>query len=581
MANGNVLVPFDNIAVKGPKKDEHNLEPLNAGTKFTTETLINYMLAAKAYIDGNGKNAETVKRLLETQNAILATFIKAESVPMNFDLFIDETSNKITLIPSNEEASKITKAKLLHLLGDGNAPKFLVSQLIKSEGSLVPEDLLFLSSVPRLAKYFEQELKSVIDLKDAKVSHNAADILGRRLLGDDNSKIEESLKNLKTHWDKESVWLKSDNIENIEKGLIYRHDPNHFILYLLATNDDKDFRFKRTLNFFTYLLENEWGVAWDNAGSFITLPSSEYQVFQEEPREKPEPGDLINFRVRIDNTCPNGFGTAFDLSSLIIKSGFTPNLIYTGTQRVDGLEVVNDFLWRYNGFPEGTLLEYIYQAFVPSEFTFGFVDGRITVTGRRGFSGFGLEDATGDDCDDIDHIQRLNILPFENLQGIVYEDRNVNGIKDAGELGIANILVKDTRGRLFRSDADGIFTVLAGTEHEGVQLELKSLPPHYILLSNPTMLVNRNYTGKIHFGLVPSKTVKGFVYVDSNGNGQHDPDETAPAGVVLKAKDKEVVTGKGGQFIFRNLPVLWQQWIEIKKEQPFYNETIDNLKIVK
>jgi hypothetical protein len=112
--------------------------------------------------------------------------------------------------------------------------------------------------------------------------------------------------------------------------------------------------------------------------------------------------------------------------------------------------------------------------------------------------------------------QRLNILPFENLQGIVYEDRNVNGIKDTGEPGIANILVKDTRGRLFRSDADG--------------------------------------------------------------NGQHDPDETAPAGVVLKAKDKEVVTGIGGQFIFRNLPVLWQQWVEIKKEQPFYNKTINNLK---
>jgi uncharacterized repeat protein (TIGR01451 family) len=579
--NGNVLVPFDNVAIKGPKKDQHNLEPLNAGIEFSTETLVNYMLSGKLYVTGKGKNADTVAELLKTQTAVLEKLMVSKFISSRFSLLID--GDEITVIPTKEKAGKITIAKILHLMAHSKAAKFLTSHLNNTEGSLVPEDLLFLSTVPELSKYFEIELKAVVDLKDAKVSHNAADIIGRRLLGADSpdtSEIQRSLENLKKHWDKESVWLKSDQIETIEKGLIYHHDPNHFILYLLATNDVKDFRFKRTLNFFTYLLENEWGVAWDSEG-FITLPSSEYQVFKEEPREKPEPGDLINFRVRIDNTCPTGFGTAYDLSSLIIKSGFTPNLVYTGTQRVDGLEVVNDFLWRYNGFPEGTLLEYIYQAYVPQEFTFGFVDGRITVSGRRGFSGFGLEESTGDDCDDIDHIQRLNILPFEQLQGLIYEDRNVNGIKDAGEPGIANILVKDTRGRLFRSDADGHFVVLAGNEHEGVQLELKSLPPHYLLLGNPTMLVNRNYTGKIHFGLVPSKTVVGFVYVDANGNGQHDPGETAPAGVVLKAKDKEVLTGKGGQFIFRNLPELWQQWIEIKKDQPFYNDTIDNLKINK
>jgi uncharacterized repeat protein (TIGR01451 family) len=580
--DGLTLLPYDTIAVKGPKKGEHNLVPVNAGTGslFSTKTLANYMSAEKFYIDGAGKQADAVKRLTASQVRIVEAFKKTGYIPEKFNIFTE--NDKITIIPSKEKASKITIAKLFHMLPKDKDHKFLETALKKAKG-LEPEDLLFLSSAPELVPYFEDEIKEIVDYKDSKITYNAADIIGRRLLGRTEG-IEESLDNLLKNWDKEAVLPKSDRIATIEKGIIYHHEPRQLLLYLLAAQDvlgspqspaPNDFRFKRTLNFFTYLLENEWGLEWN---SFIKLPSAEYRVFREEPRDNIEPGDLLNFRVRVDNTCPQGLGRGRDLPSLFLRADFNPALVYTGTEPVEGLTVLDGFRWRYDQFPEGSLLEYTYQAFVPYEFKFSFVDGTIYAGGRQGFEDFGPDSAAGDDCEDIGNVRRLNFIPLNELNGLVFEDRNVNGIKDVGEPGIPNITIKDTVGRVFNSDAEGRFTVLAGNEHEGIQLELKSVPPEYVLLVNPTQLVNRNYTGDIYFPLIPCKTVKGFVYVDENQNGVYDKGETKPAGVLLKAGEKEVLTTTTGAFIFRNLPVLWQEWIKVSEEQPYYKGKLENLK---
>lgn len=579
MDKGLVLLPFDNAAIKGPKAGQHNLEPLNAGIDYSTETLANYMLAEFMYVMAKGKQAEAVKELMLLQQSIVEVFTVSGYVPKAFRLLLNPETGEMTLIPVGGEADKLTVAKLFYLLHKQGKPSFLKEELEKArdKAELQPEDLLFLSYAPELVPYFENEIKALVELKDSKITHNAADIIGRRLLKGETSAIEDALENLKAHWDKEAVLPKSDTVENIEKGLIYHHEPRGFLLYLLATSERKDFRFQRTLNFFTYLLENEWGVQWDNG--LLTLPSSSYRVFREEPREIAEPGDLLNFRVRVDNTCPEGFGSAYDLSALTLKASFTPPLLYMGTEMVDGLSVAGDFLWRYDGFPEGSILEYMYQAYVPEDYRFGFLDGRISVTGRHGFGEFGPDTATGDDCDDLHHLRRMRILPLQELRGVVFEDRNVNGVKDVGETGVANILIKDTRGRLFRTDAEGRFIVLAGDRHEGVQMELKSVPAHYLLTADPTVLVNRRYQGEIYFGLVPTKTVEGFVYVDENNNGSYDDGEARPEGVVLTAKDKQIVTGKDGKYIFRNLPVLWQEFIKLSPEQPFYKGNIESLKI--
>jgi hypothetical protein len=577
--DGSTLLAFDNIAVKGPKQGEFSMEPLNSGTRFSSETLANYLLAEKLYAQGDGRYSETVRNLMTYQARIVEKFQETGYVPDKFDIYIDRETDRITLIPSKEPASKITVAKFFHLFPAEKDRRFLAPRLENAVGPIASEDLIFLDAVPELIPYFKKEIKEVVDAKDSKVTLGAADVIGRRMLKDKADKIRESEENLARHWDRIAVFPKSDRIENIEKGLIYHHEPQQFILFLLAVKDTDDFRFKRTLNFFTYLLENEWGVENNDDRKFVTLPSQEYQVFKEDPREEAEPGDILTFKVNVANACPQGFGAARDIPALYLKSLFTPPLLYAGSQRVDGLDILGDFQWRYGELVEGAVFDYMYQAFVPYDFNYDFIDGTIYVDGRQGFQDFGLETGAGDRCYDTEALQRLRIVPYSPIQGLVYEDRNVNGVKDVGEPGIPNILIKDTRGRILRSDAEGRFTVLAGNEHEGVQVELKSIPPNFLLTENPTRLVNRHYVGEIYFGLIPCKTVTGFIYIDENGNGEYDADEVRPAAVALSAKDKQVLTGKDGRFIFRNLPEMWQEWIKVSETQLFYKEDIKKIKI--
>jgi hypothetical protein len=140
-------------------------------------------------------------------------------------------------------------------------------------------------------------------------------------------------------------------------------------------------------------------------------------------------------------------------------------------------------------------------------------------------------------------------------------------------------MVKDTRGRIYRSDAEGRFVILAGEENVAVQIELKSVSSHFVLTTVPTCVVNRQFAGIISFGLVPCMTVKGFVYRDDNANERYDEGEARIKGLVLQAESKETISGSQGMFIFRNLPVSWKEQIAIKSEQPYYDANISTIRI--
>jgi hypothetical protein len=74
LLKGKTLIPYENLAVKGPKQGEHNLEPLNSTNLFSTETLADYMAAEKLYIEGGGKHMPVVFDLLAFQDRIAAKF---------------------------------------------------------------------------------------------------------------------------------------------------------------------------------------------------------------------------------------------------------------------------------------------------------------------------------------------------------------------------------------------------------------------------------------------------------------------------------------------------------------------------
>ncbi|MGE5343473.1 MAG: CARDB domain-containing protein [Candidatus Omnitrophota bacterium] len=598
-----MAVPFESLAVKGSGQGDINLEPLDSRPQFATKTFADYLLAETYYVQGNGKTTDRVKDLLKFQARIVEKFQTIGYVPESFHLFLDPKTDALTLIPSKAPASRATIARLYHVFRNSDNRAFFQSALAKARGALSAEDLVFLSAAPELVSYFKNEIKQRVDRSDARVSDSAADVLGRRLLGESPALIARSIKNLERHWDKDAVLPKSDLIEHIEKGLIYHHQPRQLLLFILASNDGKNFRLSRTLNVLTHLLENDWGIAatddpdddrydrYDRHDRhdrrFYALPSKEYLVFREAPRVDAEPGDVLTFKVTIDNRCPQG--KAYDIPSLHIKADFLPPLIDAGTEKVNGLEVREPFHWLYTGLTDGSSVEFTYKAIVPSDVNFNFNSIEETIRAYGVGTSFGMTHT----CEDMAGIKPLTIVPLAPLRGVVFEDRNANGFKDVGESGIPNILLKDTRGRWFRSDAEGRFEVLAGNDHEGVQLELKSLPSRYLLvppgfialhapfdymrMSDPTRLVNRRYQGEIYFGLIPCQTLTGFVYVDENGNNAYDEGEIRPSGVVVTAKDKEAVTENEGNFTFHNLPEIWSQELTIKDLQVFYKG--DRLKL--
>ena len=607
-SQGITLLPYDTIAVKGPKQGDFNLEPLNAGTRFSTQTLADYLLAETYYIEGSGKYTDNVRDLMKFQARIIEKFKETGYIPETFAIYINNQSEEITVVPSKEHAAKLTIGKLFYLmsgdsLDDMNSMRqFLETELHQAKGVIKADDIIFFAAAPELVPYFNKEINDLVAIKDSKLADSAADVIGRQLLGEEPSKIKESRENLIKHWDDDAVLPVADRVDDIERGLIYRHEPNSFLLFLLGANTnsgiEKDFRFKRTLNFFTYLLENEWGVRDEDNNApnrFLTLPSQEYDVVREHPRVNAEQGDILLFKVKVDNICPPGTGMGHDLSSLAIKASFTPPLIYGGSEKVEGLEPNGLFQWRYDNLLQGDSFEFIYQAYVPWDFSGNYIDGSISAYGFQGIEENGPGSGTGNKCEDTERIRRLDVVPLTELRGVVFEDRNVNGFKDVGEPGIPNILFKDTRGNYFRSDAEGRFTFFAGKDFEGVQMELKSIPANYLyipsdlvsyhgpydyrVITEPTRLVNSNYVGEIYFGLIPCKTVTGFVYIDKNNNNQYDDGEIRPAGVQLNAKDKQVITGKDGEFIFHNLPEMWQQWIKVSETQLFYKEDVEKLKI--
>jgi uncharacterized repeat protein (TIGR01451 family) len=567
---GATVLPYEVIALKGAKEGEFDFEPLNTRAGFSTATLANMILAEKLYVESRGEKWQQVVNLMDVQSNIVKEFEKLGYIPATFRLFMDNDGRVIRLIPSEEKASKSTIAKLFYVLGD----EFLKGALESDRGMVQPADMILFFLAPELSQYFEDEIRDFMESRPSLLSYSAADVLARRI----SRLVEEaSLDELLEFWDVEIALPRAEKTESIARGSIYHYEPQDIILYLLAIQEKDYYKFRRTLDFFTSLLEGEWGVTWEKATK--TLPAAEYWLLKELPKENIEPGDLLTLKARVENRCPMAYMRALDLPSLFLKADFVPPLIYAGTEYLEGLNFFRDFLWGYEDFVEGGVLEYIYQALIPKETMDNYIEGTFTARGYTGYQPYGPESASGDYCEDIHDIDRLPITPLIEMEGLIFEDRNVNGRKDAGERGIPGIMVKDTRGRIYRSDAEGRFVVLAGDENVAVQIGLKSVSSHYVFTTDPTCVVNRQFNGVISFGLVPCITVKGFVYRDDNGNDRYDIGEERIRGVMVQSVDKETISSSEGIFIFRNLPIAWKEHITIKSEQPYYDADISNIRI--
>ncbi|MGH2571286.1 MAG: SdrD B-like domain-containing protein [bacterium] len=139
------------------------------------------------------------------------------------------------------------------------------------------------------------------------------------------------------------------------------------------------------------------------------------------------------------------------------------------------------------------------------------------------------------------------------VQGMVFDDADLNATLDSGERGIANVVVHLSNGLVDTTDADGKYAVMVpvGTYKivEADPAGWHSTTPNEVQFT----LAADGEKKTVNFGDVHEAigTIKGTVYVDADGDGVLDVAEPGLADVAIYLSTGEkVLTDKDGGYLF-------------------------------
>jgi predicted outer membrane repeat protein len=160
--------------------------------------------------------------------------------------------------------------------------------------------------------------------------------------------------------------------------------------------------------------------------------------------------------------------------------------------------------------------------------------------------------------------------------GSVFQDANLNGQLDAGEVGLAGSIVWADLNNNGVADpgepksvigADGAFSL--ANILEGPVVIRASVPSGWIVTNYPNgcttpILAGNQQPAAINFAAVQLGTVAGAVFNDANGNGLRDANEAGFAGTtvwvdlnnngILDSGEPSATTDASGQFTIPNVP---------------------------
>jgi hypothetical protein len=156
-----------------------------------------------------------------------------------------------------------------------------------------------------------------------------------------------------------------------------------------------------------------------------------------------------------------------------------------------------------------------------------------------------------------------------SIGGVVFNDTNGNGVRDAGEAGVPNVVVfNDTNGNGVR-DAGEATSVTTGTGAYAftglgpgalVRARIEVPAGLFRTSADPAALFVPGAASAGNFGLFSAGGLGGTVYRDSNENGVRDAGEAGIAGVTVTLDigndgtiDRTTTTGSDGSYQFTNL----------------------------
>ena len=147
-----------------------------------------------------------------------------------------------------------------------------------------------------------------------------------------------------------------------------------------------------------------------------------------------------------------------------------------------------------------------------------------------------------------------------HLCGYVFYDLNSNGIKDKDEQGVENVTINVEPGnKTATTNKNGYYRIdnIVGKKI-AASIDLKTIPQHYLLTTSASKTLDTKHgkLNRLDFGITTRSEIVGVVFVDLNGNGKYDKEESSLSGVKLILDDKEsITTDVAGQYLFSNVNV--------------------------
>ena len=151
------------------------------------------------------------------------------------------------------------------------------------------------------------------------------------------------------------------------------------------------------------------------------------------------------------------------------------------------------------------------------------------------------------------------------LKGRAFFDKNRDGIRQDDEPGIGGALIRIKGTRLsLRTDRDGYYTIQNIKEglHD-LQIDGRSLPLGFSMAADiaSKASIHEGHITEVNLPIVQRGQVRGFAFVDEDGNGEYTKGETRLEGAKLTlvsldddAAKFDVYSASFGQYAFDDLP---------------------------
>jgi uncharacterized protein (DUF2141 family) len=169
------------------------------------------------------------------------------------------------------------------------------------------------------------------------------------------------------------------------------------------------------------------------------------------------------------------------------------------------------------------------------------------------------------------------------VSGVVFEDLDGNGAQDAGEPGIADVLITLTNGVLLTVTTDLSGTYQFPEVVPGVYTVIETDPSGYFS-STPNsrgVSVPTGGSASANFGDQRAGTISGVVFDDLNGNGIRDANERGIGGVLITLSNggtRTALTDGEGRYSFSN--VTPGAYTVIETDPAYYSSTTPNSRAV-